>query len=85
METQGVVQNGVVVFEGPIPFPEGTKVSVAACTHPIDQVERERKRVEFPIYSSDNPGSIELTNERIAEILEEEDIESVKRSWNAPS
>ena len=85
MEIQGVVQNGVVVFAGQVPFPEGTKVSVAVCDNSANRDAPERKRVEFPIYYSDAPGTIDLTNERIAEILDDEDIESVKRSWNVPS
>jgi hypothetical protein len=32
-----------------------------------------RKRVSFPLVRSTQPGSVHLTNERIAEILDEED------------
>jgi hypothetical protein len=32
------------------------------------------KRVQFPLVRSDHPGTLDLTNERIAEILDEEEV-----------
>jgi hypothetical protein len=85
MEIQGVVQNGVVVLEGSVALPEGAVVTVTVRTKPEIRVAKAPQRVDFPIFPSDTPGSIPLTNERIAQILEEEDIESVKQSGNVPS
>jgi hypothetical protein len=85
MEISGHVQNGVVVFDGRVTLPEGAAVTVRLRSTPVIRVAKHQKRVEFPLVPSSAPGSIELTNERIAEILDEEDIEGLKRSWNASS
>lgn len=85
MEIQGTVQNGVIVLDGSTTLPEGTVVTVAPRSGLVIHVAKNPRRVEFPLVPSSAPGSISLTNERIAEILDEEDIESVKRSWNVPS
>ena len=85
MEIQGTVQNGVIVLDGSTTLPEGTVVTVMPRSGLVIHVAKNPRRIEFPIFPSNAPGTIELTNERIAEILEEEDIEAVKRSWNVPS
>jgi hypothetical protein len=36
------------------------------------------KRIQLPLVRSDRPGSIHLTGERIAEILDQEDIASLR-------
>ena len=77
MELNGFVQNGVIVLTGGASLPEGTPVTVScgveATTPPP---VAERKYVVFPLVDSDTPGV--LTNERIAEILEEEDLEYIR-------
>jgi len=85
MEVQGVVQNGVVVLDGTVSLPEGAVVTVTLRARSVIRVAKNPKRVDFPIFPSDAPGSIPITNDRIGEILEEEDIESVKRCGNVPS
>ena len=85
MEIQGTVQNGVIVLDGSTTLPEGTVVMVVPRSGLVIHVAKNPRRVEFPLVPSSAPGSISLTNERIAEILDEEDIESVKRSWKVSS
>lgn len=85
MEIQGVVQNGVVVLDGSVSLPEGAAVTVTYRAKPVIRVAQNQKRVEFPLFPSSQPGSIHLTNERIYEILDEEDIDAMKRTWNEPS
>ena len=79
MKISGHVQNGVVVLDGPMTLPEGAAVTVVVRSSPVVHFAKYPKRVEFPLVPSDAPGSIDLTNARIAEILEEEDIDSLKR------
>jgi hypothetical protein len=73
MEVTGYIHNGVVVFDNGISLPEGMSVVVS-----IPQVEKsarkEGKRVEFPLVRSQRPGTLHLTNDQIAEILENEDV-----------
>jgi hypothetical protein len=73
MELKGHVRNGVVVFDGPAELPEGAAVSVR---YPAEKPPSTaaRTRVTFPLVRSANPGSIRLTNDRIGEILDEEDL-----------
>ena len=82
METQDIVQNGVVVIEGNVALPEGTRVVVT--WHPKTEQKPlgEQKRVQLPLVTTGEPGSIELTNERVHEILDEEEIASLKVSFS---
>jgi hypothetical protein len=84
MELLGRFQNGVVILEGSPALPEGAVVGV---TYPLRPAVTSpaRKRVEFPLVHSELPGSLHLTNERIQEILDEEDREGMKGQWNVPS
>jgi hypothetical protein len=74
MELQGRVENGVVVFPGGFPLPDGATVSVV---YPAKsggpQSNATKQRIELPLVHSDKPGSICLTNEQIGEILDAED------------
>lgn len=73
MQTQGVVHNGAIIVEGGVPFPEGTRVLVTEA--PLLKLAGEKgKRVEFPLVRSDKPGTLELTNEKIWELLDDEDL-----------
>ncbi len=76
MEIPGRVQNGVVVLDGPLSLPEGAAVRVTYRQTPMIRVAQHQRRVEFPLVRSANPGSLHLTNERIAEIQDEEDASS---------
>lgn len=85
MEIFGTVQNGVVVLDGAVSLPEGANVVVICRTTPAIRVARNQKRVEFPLFPSSGPGTLDLTNEGIAEILDDEEIEAMRRNWNEPS
>jgi hypothetical protein len=82
MELFGYIQNGVVVLDEGTALPEGTRVSVSAVP---SQPEIMMKPGELPVVRGGVPGSIHLTNERINEILEEEDLAYMKDMGNAPS
>lgn len=71
MQTEGIVHNGAIIVEGGIPFPEGTRVIVSAEIPTLDSPKKGR--IEFPLVRSDKPGTLHLTNERIWELLDEED------------
>jgi hypothetical protein len=73
MEILGHVCNGVIVLDGNPNLPEGATVTVLYPGVPSAPPAVERKRVSFPLVRSTQPGSVHLTNERIAEILDEED------------
>jgi hypothetical protein len=73
MVVRGRVQKGVVVLEEGNPLPEGAEVCVY---YPVpSQVvpPQSRRRIELPLVRTGQPGSVNLTGERIAEILDEED------------
>jgi len=76
MELLGHVQNGVVVFDGNVSLPEGATVRVVFPSGPVIRVSPTRKRVQLPLVKTGRPGSIDLTNDRIAEILSEQDASS---------
>ena len=73
MKIHGRVHNGVVVLEGGPALPEGTKVTVSCNIVPVSQESPKKKRVQFPLVHSKHPGTLHLTGQRIAEILNEED------------
>ena len=74
MSLQGRVQNGVVVLEGGLLLPEGTAVTVFIA--PTVRPAQSGSRIELPLVRSAKPGSLNLTGDRIAEILEEDDVPS---------
>ncbi len=76
MTVQGRVQNGVVVLEGGVSLPEGAAVRVVCGNGPVIRVSPTRKEVELPLVKPGRPGSVVLTNDRIAEILDEQDASS---------
>jgi hypothetical protein len=80
MQIPGHVQNGVVVLDGGATLAEGTRVVVSQLSRADQEPQPENKTVELPIVSSGEPGSIHLTNERIREILDEEDLETITQS-----
>ncbi|CAN5426075.1 hypothetical protein BH10PLA2_BH10PLA2_38610 [soil metagenome] len=73
MEIHGRVQNGVVVLEEGSVLPEGVAVTILCALPAASKKPVKRKRVQFPLVHSKKPGSLHLTNKRIAEILDEED------------
>lgn len=76
MEISGRVHNGVVVLEGHSSLPEGAAVTV---TYPVPGgVARDvpKMRIQVPLVRTGQPGTVNLTGERIAEILDEDDLPS---------
>jgi hypothetical protein len=78
LEIFGRVRNGVVVLENGATLPEGTPVTVF-CGVRICKPGK-KKRVRLPLVDSKHPGSVPLTGERIAEILQEEELASFRKS-----
>ncbi len=76
MNILGQVRNGVVVLEGGTVLPEGSMVIVILSGKPRIRTAKNPKRVEFPLVRSSSPGSVHLTNEKIAQLLDEEDVSS---------
>jgi hypothetical protein len=73
MEVPGRVQHGVIVLEGGVSLPEGVPVIVSYPAASPSQVA-EKRRVHLPLVHTGEPGSVNLSGERIAEILDEEDL-----------
>ena len=76
----GRVRNGVVIPDGGQALPEGAAVSISYPVAPAPNPIPENRRVQFPLVRTGEPGSVHLTNDRIAEILDEEDIFSILAS-----
>lgn len=82
MTLTGHIQNGVVVLDGPSP-PEGTRV-VVSLEAEISAASAPAARIEttldgLPIVRGGVPGTLQLTNELIYEILDEEENERARR------
>lgn len=73
MELQGRVCDGVIVLDGQADLPEGAAVTV---TYPAvtPSPTGPKKRVRVPLVRCNHPFPAPLTNERIGEILDEEDV-----------
>jgi hypothetical protein len=76
MELHGIVQNGVIVLSGGLSLPEGTPVTVSCSLMLSSPPATEKKRVQVPLVRTGEPGTMNLNNERIAEIFDEEDVAS---------
>lgn len=75
METlYGHVQNGVVIIEGAVGLPEGTLVTISYPRVASEISTRTKHRVTLPLVSSDHPGTVSLTGDRVAELLEDDDV-----------
>jgi hypothetical protein len=66
----------VVVLEGGAKLPEGAAVRVSYRVGPVIHVSPVRQPVQLPLVKTGRPGSVALTNDRIAEILDEQDASS---------
>jgi hypothetical protein len=66
-------KRGVVVLDDNQSLPEGAVVSITYPPPAPKGQAVERRRVQFPLVRSAHPASVDLTNERIAEIFDEED------------
>jgi hypothetical protein len=76
MVVLGRVQNGVVVLESGSALPEGAIVTVSCGEPSIKTGTPGGARVDVPLVRTGQPGSVHLSGERIAEILDEEDAAS---------
>jgi hypothetical protein len=85
MVAHGQIQNGVVILDQGIGFPEGTRVAVSPLPVAVVEPRIECIPGQLPLVHGGVPGSLNLTNERIAEIFEQEDIEAMKGRGNGPS
>jgi hypothetical protein len=74
MEVSGRVQNGVVVLEGAPALPEGARVTVCYLAPIVAAPQPEKRRIEAPRVRTGEPDTVNLTGQRIAEILDEEDV-----------
>jgi len=77
MEIRGRVHQGVIVLEDGAVLPESAEVTVSCDVPPVLHGSTFQKRVEFPLVHSDEPGTLNLTGERIAEIFDEEDASAL--------
>jgi hypothetical protein len=68
MTIKGRVQRGVIILQDGITLPEGMEVTVSCETGPKP---KQGKRVEFPLVRSKHPGTLQLTAERVAELLDD--------------
>ena len=74
MKLRGRIHDGKIVLDGRPVLPDGAVViveiresEVGTCAAP---------EIQFPLFHSKNPGSLNLSNQRIAEILEDEELSS---------
>ena len=86
----GHVQNGVIVPDGSVTLPEGAVVTIVypaqvskpqGAARPVIECEPGK----LPVVRSSAPGSVHLTNERIQEIFDEEDIDAIKSQSDVSS
>ena len=73
MNISGRIHNGVVVLEDAEALPEGATVTVTFPALPETAPAGKKRHVQFPLVQTGEPGTLDLTNERIAEILDEGD------------
>ena len=78
MQLHGLVQNGVIILCDGLSLPEGTPVTVSCSLESSTRPPSAKKRVQLPLVRTGEPGSMHLNNERIAEILDEEDVASAR-------
>jgi hypothetical protein len=80
----GHVHNGVVVLDGGATLPEGAAVTILATGLRIWRKPGKKKRVRFPLIRCKRPGTLDLDNERIARILEAEDVANFQEFFPRP-
>ena len=75
MEIRGRVHNGVVVLDGELTLPEGMVVTVSFPPVSARAIPRSPETlVHLPLVPSPHPGSRRLTADRVAELLEADDV-----------
>jgi hypothetical protein len=70
MRIRGRICDGKIVLDGQPSLPEGSEVIVEVCDTP--KRSDPPVFVQFPLFRSKNPGTLNLSNQRIEEILEDE-------------
>jgi hypothetical protein len=70
MTIKGRVEHGVIVLQKGITLPEGTEVTVSCESASVGK-PKQGKRVEFPLVWSNHPATLQLTAERVAELLDD--------------
>ncbi|HEY1601079.1 MAG TPA: hypothetical protein VGG64_15860 [Pirellulales bacterium] len=63
-----------MVLEDGSALPEGTQVTVVCPTAPSGAPAPQKRRVQLPLVPSNRPGTLQLTGERIAELLDQDDF-----------
>jgi len=72
MLATGHISNGVIVIDGSLPFPEGTRVTVSLAPAAETTAPSNPRRVALPLVSSNKPGSRPLDATRVAELLDDD-------------
>lgn len=85
MELQGHVHKGVIVLDDDVSLPDGARVRVALLASAADKQRIECEPGRLPLVRGGTPGSLDLTNERIYEILDAEDVLALKQQRNVSS
>lgn len=73
MITHGKVIDGVIVPDGGISLPEGADVTISYAEM-VSPTNGRNRRIQLPVIPSERPGSVSLTAERVAELLDEADV-----------
>lgn len=73
MVLQGRIEHGAVVLSSDVLLPEGAFVTVIV-EPPSQKVSNSGPRVQLPLVKSKHAGTRGLTAERVAEILDEDDL-----------
>jgi hypothetical protein len=74
MSISGRVHGGVVVLEGGASLPEGTPVTVSCYVAPSLRGGEQPNRIQVPLVRTGNPASVNLTEERLSQLLDDEDV-----------
>jgi hypothetical protein len=74
MTIQGRVHNGVVGLEGAPSLPDGAEVTVSYRGPKERRSPAKKRKIKVPLVRTGKPGSLKLTNDRIAQILQEEEF-----------
>jgi hypothetical protein len=73
MEIRGRIHNGIVILEGNPALPEGAAVTVMYRAPASSRPEASKTRIQVPLVQTGQPGTVNLSGEQIAELLDEED------------
>jgi hypothetical protein len=76
MQIPGHLRDGVVVLERDPGLPNGTEVSVSVPPVVNEKLAQTAQRLVFPLIPGAIANGVVLTNQRIAELLDEEDASS---------